>query len=63
MVKMYSEIIQIGIISLGWKSIVEIMQFIECSFAQISSDMKATILMSGKMLWRAKKCVSSYFFT
>lgn len=36
---MHSEITQIGIISLGWKSIAEIMQFIAGSFAQICSDM------------------------
>lgn len=39
MVTMHSEITQIGIISLGWKSIAEIMQFIAGSFAQICSDM------------------------
>lgn len=38
-VKMYSEIRQIGIICLGWKNTVEIMQFTACSFAQICSDM------------------------
>lgn len=36
---MHSEIAQIGIISLGWKSIAEIRQFVAGSFAQKFSDM------------------------
>lgn len=46
---------QIGIISLGWKSTVEIMQFIACRFAQVCSDVCGYYPYEWQNVWRAKQ--------